>query len=387
MRILYISNSTSGGGAPTSLSNLLSSLDKKHEIAVVMPSKKGMLYDMTQKLGIKTYAEQAYCLDVWPKVINPIKLVKRLYSLYLNQTKIRSYIGEILDDFRPDIVHTNVGPLAIAVQECTKRGIPHVWHMREYQDKDFGMRFFPSKAAFRKMIHQDGNYNLAITQDIFRHWNLREGLDEVIYNGIRRSEEAVVPYVSDKPYFLYAARIEPSKGLMTLLKAYRLYIKNGGTSRLLVVGKPCGLYSIFCKAYVRLAGLSDSVRFAGYRPDVYSLMAGAEAFVMTSLSEGFGLTTAEAMLNRCLVIARNTAGSKEQLDRGFELTGYEIGLRFYDFVQLAAYLHDVESKRNASTFESMKINAFRTVDELYTVEGYASKVEEFYNKVLSSRSL
>jgi hypothetical protein len=35
----------------------------------------------------------------------------------------------------------------------------------------------------------------------------------------------------------------------------------------------------------------------------------------------------------------------------------------------------------------MKVNAFKTVDELYTVDAYASKVEEFYNKVLDSRSL
>ena len=321
MRILYISNSTSGGGAPTSLLNLLTALRENNEIAVVMPSDRGMLYDMTQTIGIKAYAGRSYRLDVWPKVINPIKLIKRLYSLYLNQTEIRSYIADILDEFRPDIVHTNVGPLAIAVQECVKRGIPHVWHMREYQDKDFGLRFFPSKSAFRKMIHQEGNYNIAITQDIFRHWNLRETVDQVIYNGIRRSEDEVVPYVSDKPYFLYAARIEPSKGLMTLLMAFREYKKNGGTNRLLVVGKPCGLYALWCKAYVRLSSLRDSVQFAGYRSDVYSLMAGADAFVMTSLSEGFGLTTAEAMLNKCLVIARNTAGSKEQLDRGLEFSG------------------------------------------------------------------
>ena len=387
MRILYISNSTSGGGAPTSLLNLLTALRENNEIAVVMPSDRGMLYDMTQTIGIKAYAGRSYRLDVWPKVINPIKLIKRLYSLYLNQTEIRSYIADILDEFRPDIVHTNVGPLAIAVQECVKRGIPHVWHMREYQDKDFGLRFFPSKSAFRKMIHQEGNYNIAITQDIFRHWNLRETVDQVIYNGIRRSEDEVVPYVSDKPYFLYAARIEPSKGLMTLLMAFREYKKNGGTNRLLVVGKPCGLYALWCKAYVRLSSLRDSVQFAGYRSDVYSLMAGADAFVMTSLSEGFGLTTAEAMLNKCLVIARNTAGSKEQLDRGLEFTGSEIGLRFETCDQLADHLLHVESDRSASTFEVMKMNAFKTVDELYTVEGYASKVEEFYNKVLSSRSL
>jgi hypothetical protein len=93
------------------------------------------------------------------------------------------------------------------------------------------------------------------------------------------------------------------------------------------------------------------------------------------------------MLNRCLVIARNTAGSKEQLDRGLALTGSEIGLRFDTHAQLAAHLHSVESEKNASIFETMKVNAFKTVDELYTVDAYASKVEEFYNKVLDSRSL
>ena len=223
MRILYISNSTGGGGAPASLYNLIEGLACRHKIGVVLPQASGDLYDKLQDLGVKIYDSVPYVLDIWPKTYNPFRFISKCIKLCKNRSSVRSYIGSIIDDFHPDIVHTNVGPLSIGVEETIKRGIPHVWHMREYQDKDFSMTFFPSRRAFINLIHSDNNHNISITQDIFRHWNLRTGKDIVVYNAIRRVPDKPVTESADKGYFLYVGRIEKSKGLMTLLKAFKQY--------------------------------------------------------------------------------------------------------------------------------------------------------------------
>jgi glycosyltransferase involved in cell wall biosynthesis len=115
-------------------------------------------------------------------------------------------------------------------------------------------------------------------------------------------------------------------------------------------------------------------------------MAQAEAFIMSSHSEGFGLTTAEAMLNGCVVIGRNTAGTKEQFDRGEEITGSEIGLRFENVDQLASQLEYVSDKANSSHLQQIRENAERVVSTEYTAERYVSEILEFYRSIISYTS-
>lgn len=382
MRILYISNSTGGGGAPASLYNLIEGLACRHKIGVVLPQASGDLYDKLQDLGVKIYDSVPYVLDIWPKTYNPFRFISKCIKLCKNRSSVRSYIGSIIDDFHPDIVHTNVGPLSIGVEETIKRGIPHVWHMREYQDKDFSMTFFPSRRAFINLIHSDNNHNISITQDIFRHWNLRTGKDIVVYNAIRRVPDKPVTESADKGYFLYVGRIEKSKGLMTLLKAFKQYKMLRGANNLLVAGRPCGFYALWCKLYVMLFGLSSSVDFLGPRNDVHSLMAAADAFVMTSYSEGFGLTTAEAMINRCVVIGRDTAGTKEQFDRGVEVTGSEIALRFNDGQELLACLEYVSDAKHLPELQALKTRAESVASTSYTAERYVMEIENYYKSIL-----
>ncbi len=381
MRILYISNSTSGGGAPASLFNIVEVLSSRHEVAVVLPSASGRLHDLLVARGIRCYADVDYCLDIWPRCQNPFKWIVRMVRLWRNSGYVRKYIGNIIDEYEPDIVHTNVGPLAIAAHESLRRGIPHVWHMREYQDKDFGMTFFPSKSSFRRLINTPGNHNIAITKDIFRHWGLRPERDTVIYNAVRQGEALPVRNDSSERYFLYAARIEKGKGLMNVLRAFRIYRNSGGQSRLKVAGVGRGLYNIMCRMYVKVFRLSDSVDFLGFRDDVRSLMACADAFVMSSISEGFGLTTVEAMQEGCLVIGMNTAGTAEQFDRGRELCGREIGVRFSDIRTLAAAMESVSSPENQDGYTMMKADARRVALECYSIDRYASEIEEFYLKI------
>lgn len=93
----------------------------------------------------------------------------------------KRYIYNLLQEIQPDIVHCNCGPLDISLDACLKLSIPHIWHLREYQDKDFNCSMFYGKRHFVKDFTQR-QFNIAITNGVFEHFSLRP-CDRVIYDG------------------------------------------------------------------------------------------------------------------------------------------------------------------------------------------------------------
>lgn len=376
MRILYISNSTKTSGAPAVLLNLIQAIHDRHEIAVILPDTDGPLYHELRELGVKCYADMPYGLTVWPRVVNPLKLFRRLRSLISVLPSVRRYVGKVIDDFKPDIVHLNVGPLDISVDECIARGIPHIWHLREFQS---GMRFWPSEREFRRKILRDGNWNIAITRCVGDYWNLRD-CDEVIYDGVHMDHDKK-PACTAGRYFLFVGRVESNKGLLELLKGFRRYRRYGGDAVLKVAGRSSALYGLLCKAYVRLYSLTSYVDFLGPRNDVPQLMRGALALVVASRTEGFGLTAVEAMSQGCIVIGNDTTGMKEQFDRGKGLAGDEIGFRYNGVLELARALELVSSENK--DFSALRERARQVVLSEYPVSRMVGNIEDFYLKVLN----
>lgn len=376
MRILYISNSTKTSGAPAVLLNLIQAIHDRHEVAVILPDTDGPLYHELRELGVKCYADMPYDLTVWPRVVNPLKLFRRLRNLISVLPSVRRYVGKVIDDFKPDIVHLNVGPLDISVDECIARGIPHIWHLREFQS---GMRFWPSEREFRRKILRDGNWNIAITRCVWDYWNLRD-CDEVIYDGVHMDHDQK-PACTAGRYFLFVGRVESNKGLLELLKGFRRYRRYGGDAVLKVAGRSSALYGLLCKAYVRIYSLTSYVDFLGPRNDVPQLMRGALALVVASRTEGFGLTAVEAMSQGCIVIGNDTTGMKEQFDRGKGLTGDEIGFRYNGVLELARALELVSSENK--DFSALRERARQVVLSEYPVSRMVGNIEDFYLKVLN----
>lgn len=376
MRILYISNSSSISGAPAAMLNLVAGLKDRHEIAVVLPDSKGPLYEAISALGIRCFTEMPYSLTIWPRVISPVKYFRRICSLTSGLTKVQAYVAGVIDTFRPDIVHTNVGPLDLALDHCRLRSIPHVWHLREFQN---GMTFWPSDAAFRSRILSDGNWNIAITSCVYDYWGLREK-DTIIYDGVPLPSREVEMETQGGPDFLFVGRVERNKGLMELLKAFATYRRKGGKASLDVVGRVSSLYGLLCRMYVNVRGLRGSVRFHGQKNDVPGMMRNAKALIVCSQTEGFGLVAVEAMLEGCLVIGNDTTGMKEQFDIGERFSGGQIGIRYRGSRELAAALKDVDDGKIGDI--RMKHRAAGTVRTCYDMSESVSQVEKFYNRIL-----
>ncbi len=65
-------------------------------------------------------------------------------------------------------------------------------------------------------------------------------------------------------------------------------------------------------------GLSERVVFADFVIDIESVYAVAEVYVLTSISEGFSLTTVEAMASGTAVVTTDCVGPREIIDDGVD---------------------------------------------------------------------
>jgi glycosyltransferase involved in cell wall biosynthesis len=113
------------------------------------------------------------------------------------------------------------------------------------------------------------------------------------------------------PYFLYVGNVYPHKNINLLLESFGQVAKDN-TISLVFVGK----WDYFYKSLrdrVKKLGLENKTIFYSNITDeeLSSLYQKAQALVLPSLMEGFGLPALEAMANKCLVIVSDIPSFRE----------------------------------------------------------------------------
>lgn len=115
--------------------------------------------------------------------------------------------------------------------------------------------------------------------------------------GEQRVENVLARFKITKPYFIYVGNVYPFKNVSRLLDAVKILNRQMGKPVQLVL---VGAIDAFWRRLEREVTRKDVLKyvvFTGYVPDVdlVDLYKEAEAHVQPSLSEGFGLTSVEAM--------------------------------------------------------------------------------------------
>lgn len=101
-------------------------------------------------------------------------------------------------------------------------------------------------------------------------------------------------------------------------------------------------------------------------------MVKAEAFLMCSENEGLGRVSVEAMFYGCLVIGRNSGGTKD-----FILNN-ETGLLFNDMNECVIAMKKAVSDNNETIIQNAQLFAQNN----FSIEKYGEKILHIYNKVL-----
>ena len=384
MNVAYILSSATGGGFKSFINSLDELMKKGLSPLVVLPMENE-IHTLLSSRGIPTiivkYRYNTYppCTTMKDKLLFIPKLIARVAVNYYAVC----IISKMLSDKNVDIIHTNVSIIGIGHYIAQKLHIPHIYHVREYGDLDFGYKYFPTRKHFIKQLSDD--YSIFITKDIQKYFlQDQNSKSSVIYNGIQE-KESKLPEKTNNDFFLYLGDVLPAKGTDILVKAYSKYL--GMTKKplpLYIVGRIANnFYAEEIHRYIQKCNMENKVFFLPKQKDVKALIRNACAIVIPSIKEGFGRCMPEAMFAGCLAIANNSGGSKEQLDNALKLTGQEIALHYESPSELSGLLLQAE-KMTKEEKEKYTRQAFFVVNELYSNEENGNNVYAFYKHVLNT---
>ncbi len=138
------------------------------------------------------------------------------------------------------------------------------------------------------------------------------GRSEVIANGVDVDELASGTARTDLGrYVVSVGRLVPQKGFPTVLEAFARARSRLGGRRLVIAGE--GPERARLEVEIARLGLADAVVLLGAvaREELPALLRGADAFVLASTHEAFGLAALEAMAAGVPVVASDVGGIPE----------------------------------------------------------------------------
>jgi glycosyltransferase involved in cell wall biosynthesis len=165
----------------------------------------------------------------------------------------------------------------------------------------------------------------AVRQALIANEGLRPDRIRVIYNGVphangagptsdRQTVRREIGCQADDFLLIQVARLDYLKDHCTAIRTLERVVARRPEARLVLVGEGPERGTI--EAEVRQRRLEDHVRFLGLRRDVARLLAAADVFLLTSISEGIPLTIIEAMNAGLPVVATQVGGVGEIIEDG-----------------------------------------------------------------------
>lgn len=165
----------------------------------------------------------------------------------------------------------------------------------------------------------------AVKQALIANEGIPASRIEVIHNGVdlesfsgdaqaRRRVRGELGIESDVPVVIQVARLDYLKDHITAIRAFEAVTREIPECQLLLVGE--GPERPGIEAEIGKRGMEKRVRLLGLRTDVKQLLAAADLFLLTSISEGIPVTFIEAMACHLPIVSTDVGGVKEVVEDG-----------------------------------------------------------------------
>lgn len=232
-------------------------------------------------------------------------------------------LPRLLKSRNVDIYHTTnfmipLGPLGKTKRVVTIHDlIPLLF--RDHAPRAKKNRYF---AVYKWLMHaaaRKSDLIIAVSEstrrDVIHHLDIPAGQEDkvrVIYEGVKPDHVPVERKPHDGVVFLFVGRRDPYKNLPMLVRSLADLRREGLPARLRVVGSDDPRYPE-AQHLAESLGVNEHILWSGYVPDRDLLNAyqQADAFVLPSRYEGFGLPVLEAMACGTPVICSNTSSLPE----------------------------------------------------------------------------
>jgi len=310
MKILHVITTINRGGAENHLKDLI----------------EGQL-----KLGADISCAYLKGDSYWAEYLK--KKGCKVYHLEMNYygqvTPIRN-LRNVIKGSSPDILHAHLAPAELYSRFALlgNAKVPLITSRHNHH------RFYSGLGAeiIEKWVVSRSQYFIGISESVKRHFSsqipslsdhfevVHYGIDPELISGVPEGQIQALrsEWGIDKETILFGtvARLVSFKALHILLEGFaRLRSENAALGvKLVLVG--AGPLEADLKRRAAELKLSDSVVWAGFREDIPVVMNALDVFVLTSLSEGFGLVLLEAMSASKPVISTNVSALPEIVMEG-----------------------------------------------------------------------
>lgn len=387
MKVIYVSNKGETGGAARSQMAMIETLVEKHGIEpIVLTYSKGKLSELCDELGIENYPIAYEPFMIGGGSTLTIKIAKRLLlPYYVLKRKMKNYLAlkqceKLVDLKQVDLVHTNTNRDDFGAILAKKYNIPHIWHIREFGDKDYECIFL-RRNAIKYMNSVKGCY-IAISQAVKDAW-IKKGLNErdikLVYNGIDKALYDTTSFHDnkrEKMRIIFTGTIYENKGQIQALKAIEQLPEEIRSSISIdFYGGGAKAYINKLKKWCETHRISKQVRFCGFSNNLNEILPQYDVALVCSKAEGFGRVTVEHMLSGLVVIASDSGANPEIITS--EKNGF-----LYESENIQS-LSECIKKVYEMRFDMNQIvaNARTTVLNRFTKEINAEGVYQIYQEV------
>lgn len=379
MNVLFIVHYPELYGSIRSLLNLVSGL-KEYGIVphFILPSKGGLSNFLDQQ-GSK-YA----ILKTERWVSENSYSTKDKFRIFQKLSYNSDQIGDYLKQWSIDLVYTNTIVSPTGLNAAKRNHLPHLWHIREFGDLDFGLRFiFPRALSKAFMRRSDA---VICHSKIVRNYHFKPGDKNVhqIYNGValknQFDERLALRQQSqqDRPFtFIMMSGITPKKGQEVAIRALAELRDKGVSARLLIGGSGKADFLAHLSKLCSELKIEEQVEFAGFNNDPFPSYYSADCVLICSENEAFSRVGLEAMSTAMPLIGKNSGGNPEIIVDG------ETGFLYNTFDELVQAMRELA--QNPEQGRKMGLAGWQRARTLFNIEDYAANVYRVIQSVMEKR--
>ena len=305
-----------------------------------------------------------------------------------------SNLQKTLDLFQPDIIHSHLFEAEIISRSCSFSKAKWFTHshdrMKSLNNLNFFIikskrdlaNYFEKRFLLKRYRKNGGNNYIAISEDI--HYFLKSVLPKKLRN-IHLLQNAIDLKRFEKPtnfssstdksvcHLISIGRLDQNKNHQFLIDVV-LDLKNKNIPvHLTIVGE--GDQRVALQEKITHLQLSHQISLVGLQEKVEDYLWNADLYIHSAITEGFGLTLAEAMAGGLPVISLDGGGNKNLIhngENGFIIAEQDVNL-FSNYI--------IDLFQNKSAYEMFSKNATDFAKQ-FDIIHYIDKLSIIYKKVL-----